>query len=600
MTTIVLELAALFLGTGLLSAVLTWVLIRYSVPLKLTAPPAADRWHKIPTPSSGGVAILLACGFVYISAFRGQFTPIAVGALVLGVLGFVDDRLKLKPLPKLAIQIGVAGWMIASGYVFPASPWPVVNAAFSLVWIIGITNAFNLIDNMDGLCAGVTIITAVFRIGIGIGKGFTTEAGLFAVIAGGFAGFLLFNYKPARIFMGDTGSMLAGFTLATLSLASPLAHTKVLAAELAYPALTFLYPIFDTTLVSVLRRAAGRPISVGGRDHSSHRLASMGMSERKVVWILWLLTALGGFAGLLIQWLPLVVVAAAALLVLLLTSFGIFLATLPSYALPIETTVLGDSRLRKWVPSLRAAVTVLVDVLIAGIALFLAFLLRGKGALSPVQISVFLYALPAMMFCHGLFCLLGRVYAITWGSFSRGDAMRLFSVISVSAILAYGIMEMFGIRNFPRGTLLIYVVLCEILSVALRISLRVFQDMFAGPIHEAGHRRVAIFGLSTDSEVFARFVSDYPALGVKPVLFIDYDTVSDGMKVRAIPVRCCRGRLVELAAKFRLDAVVIPCGSSNPRISLVESECSAMGLEIEFARISFDQKVVPRTLSVSN
>src|SRR5665213_1576779 len=301
-----LRLAELFAATGLLSALLTWILIRYSVRLRLTAPPTADRWHKIPTPSSGGIAILIACGVVYLAVFRGTLMPIAIGTLVLSGLGFADDRLRLKPLPKLLIQIAVTAWMILCGYVFPASPWPVLNAAFSFVWILGITNAFNLIDNMDGLCAGVTIITALFRIGLLTSKGYDTEAGLVAVIAGAFAGFLIFNYKPARIFMGDAGSMIAGFSLATLTMASPLAHTKVFAAELAYPALTFLYPIFDTTLVSLLRRAAGRPISVGGRDHSSHRLASLGLGDRNVVWILWILTALGGFAGLLIRWVPLV------------------------------------------------------------------------------------------------------------------------------------------------------------------------------------------------------------------------------------------------------------------------------------------------------
>jgi UDP-GlcNAc:undecaprenyl-phosphate GlcNAc-1-phosphate transferase len=153
---------------------------------------------------------------------------------------------------------------------------------------------------------------------------------MLAVIAGGFAGFLIFNRNPAKIFMGDTGSMLAGFSLATLTIGSPLAHTKVFALELAYPVLTFVYPIFDVALVSILRSIAGRSISIGGRDHSSHRIALAGLGERRTVWILWTLTALGGFAGLLIQWEPLVLGAAAALVLLLFTVFGIFLANLPS------------------------------------------------------------------------------------------------------------------------------------------------------------------------------------------------------------------------------------------------------------------------------
>jgi UDP-GlcNAc:undecaprenyl-phosphate/decaprenyl-phosphate GlcNAc-1-phosphate transferase len=331
-----IHIAQLFALTGMLSAVLTWVLVNFSARLGLVAAPTADRWHKLPTPSSGGLAILLACGLVYCFGLRGAFTAMAVGTLMISVFGFVDDRLRLKVVTKLAIQICAAAWMILSGYIFHASPWPILNAAFSFLWILVITNAFNLIDNMDGLCAGVTIIIACFRIGLLTSRGYVPEAGMLAVIAGGFAGFLIFNRNPAKIFMGDTGSMLAGFSLATLTIASPLAHTKVFAAELVYPALTFVYPIFDTALVSVLRRAAGRPISVGGRDHSSHRIALAGLGERRAVWILWILTALGGFAGLLVQWKPLVLVATTVLVLLLFIAFGIYLAALPAREQAIE------------------------------------------------------------------------------------------------------------------------------------------------------------------------------------------------------------------------------------------------------------------------
>ncbi|MGA2715365.1 MAG: MraY family glycosyltransferase [Bryobacteraceae bacterium] len=326
----IIHLLLLFALTGLLSALLTWALARFGARLGLVAAPTVDRWHKRDTPTSGGLAILLACGLVYCRALGGAFAPMAAGTLLLSMAGFIDDRLKLKAVTKLTVQICAAAWMILSGYVFHASPWPIANAAFSFLWILGITNAFNLIDNMDGLCAGVTVIIACFRIGLLVSRGYALEAGMLAVIAGGFAGFLIFNRNPAKIFMGDTGSMLAGFSLATLTIGSPLAHTKVFALELAYPVLTFVYPIFDVALVSILRSIAGRSISIGGRDHSSHRIALAGLGERRTVWILWTLTALGGFAGLLIQWEPLVLGAAAALVLLLFTVFGIFLANLPS------------------------------------------------------------------------------------------------------------------------------------------------------------------------------------------------------------------------------------------------------------------------------
>ncbi len=188
--------------------------------------------------------------------------------------------------------------VIASGVVFRATPWELLNLALSFLWIVGITNAFNLIDNMDGLCGGVTVIISGFRCWFAVANGDAAGALIMAALGGSFLGFLAFNYRPAKIFMGDCGSMFAGFLLGALTIASPPPRTGVVLSALLYPVLTFLYPIFDTVLVSVMRRAAGRPISVGGRDHSSHRLVAMGLSEQRVVWLLWALTAIGCAAGL--------------------------------------------------------------------------------------------------------------------------------------------------------------------------------------------------------------------------------------------------------------------------------------------------------------
>ena len=291
--------AGLVILTTLTSAALTSALIRLSTSLGLTAVPRGDRWHRKATPSSGGVAIFLSCGLAYGLAFRGAYSSVAAGAAAIFLLGFLDDRLRLPPTLKLAAQCVIAAVVVKSGVVFPATEWNWINSAFSFLWIVGITNSFNLIDNMDGLCAGVTIIICAFRIFALAVSGSWVDAGLAATVAAAFAGFLAFNYHPARIFMGDCGSMLAGFTLSALTIASSEAHTKAFAAGFFYPALTFTYPIFDTLLVSCLRRLAGRPISVGGRDHSSHRLACLGIGERRVVGILWGLTALGSAIGLM-------------------------------------------------------------------------------------------------------------------------------------------------------------------------------------------------------------------------------------------------------------------------------------------------------------
>jgi UDP-GlcNAc:undecaprenyl-phosphate GlcNAc-1-phosphate transferase len=148
---------------AVLSALLTWLQIRMSSRLRLTAAPRADRWHSAVTPSSGGLAIFLSCAAGYGLACPGRYPRIALAVAALWIFGFLDDRLRIRPALKLGVQVAAAGFVVWGGVIFPVTPWPPANVALSIFWIVMITNAFNLIDNMDGLCAGVVIIVCLFR-----------------------------------------------------------------------------------------------------------------------------------------------------------------------------------------------------------------------------------------------------------------------------------------------------------------------------------------------------------------------------------------------------------------------------------------------------
>ena len=274
----------------------------------------------MPTPSSGGLAIFLSCAAAYWLVCPGRYPRIALAVAALWIFGFLDDRLRLPPLLKLAVQVTAAGFVVLGGVVFPAHS--VVSAE---------RGPQHVLDRDDHQCLQPDRQhgRAVRRSGdhhlpvpllAADSEGYRADANLCAILAAAFAGFLIFNYHPARIFMGDCGSLPAGFALGALTLAGPAPHKGLLLAGFCYPALTFAYPIFDTALVSILRKLAGRPISVGGRDHSSHRLASLGLDQRQVVWILWLLTAFGSSLGIMIHWMPDALFAAGALL---LGLFGI-------------------------------------------------------------------------------------------------------------------------------------------------------------------------------------------------------------------------------------------------------------------------------------
>lgn len=577
------NLGALILASGVSSALLTYCLVRLDSRLRLTAVPRENRWHRRATPNSGGVAVFLSCALVYGVAFLGTYPAVAAGAAAIFVLGFLDDRFGLSPFLKLAGQCVIAALVVHSGVIFPASPWLWLNEVFSFLWIVGLTNSFNLIDNMDGLCAGVTVIIATFRIfTLGLG-GHTADAGLAAIVAASFAGFLIFNHHPARIFMGDCGSMLAGFTLSALTIASSEAYTKAFAAGFFYPALTFMYPIFDTLLVSMLRRSAGRPISVGGRDHSSHRLVYAGIGERRAVWILWGLAGLGSAMGLLTRWIPLEVMAAAALLVAALSMFGIFLGTLPPYQVPADSPALASS-LRRHIPTLRAGVILLVDTLVAGNTLFIALLVHYPSGATPFQIRPVILSMVVFMASHGLVSYLQRTFDMSWRWFSVKDSFSIGRTVAIGAAVGWAGMLILGVR-YPLDVLLLYYGGCFALSVGLRGTLGALQDLFLRS-PSSSREKMGIFGVSAEAKMAAALLKHNAMLNAVPVVFLDYDHSKEGMRIDGIPVRCCADNLRELAAHFGLQSVVIAGPYDHRRHAALTRECLEAGLR-------------PRTLEIT-
>ena len=293
----VIPLAGPFLIALLVSLGGTLLCERIARRARLVAHPREDRWHRESVPLLGGVAIML--GVAVVGAGMGmtlaRFGPLLFLAVVMGGVGFVDDVKALPPQTKLAVQIVVAAILIQLGTVLPLTPFPVVNLFFTLFWVVGITNAFNLLDNMDGLAAGVAALTAVFRLAFFLIDGDRDGAWMMAGLLGAVGGFLIRNYPPAKIFMGDAGSFFLGFFLSGVSVVSDATYTRGVTAVLVFPVLLVLVPILDTTFVTVTRLLTGRPVSQGGHDHTSHRLVILGISEG---WALTLLLGISAVSGL--------------------------------------------------------------------------------------------------------------------------------------------------------------------------------------------------------------------------------------------------------------------------------------------------------------
>jgi UDP-GlcNAc:undecaprenyl-phosphate GlcNAc-1-phosphate transferase len=566
-----------FLLAALLGCGLTFILARWSVRLRLVAESRIDRWHKKPTPNTGGVAIMLACAASYLAFGFEHYRVVALGSALIGLLGFVDDRVQLRPLMKLAGQAVVVVILIASGVNFRITSWDWANDALTFLWIIGITNAFNLIDNMDGLCAGVAVVICLSRFGLALQNHDAGGMVVLATLAGALLGFLVFNYNPARIFLGDCGSMFLGFSLAALSVASPVPNARVFASTFFCPALTFLYPIFDTALVSILRRAAGRPISVGGRDHSSHRLASLGLSERKVVGLLWLLSSAGAGAGLLTYAVPVGMVAIGTLLLIGVAMFGTFLGTLPAYAPPLRAPV-HSPWIRKHIPNLRAGVTLILDVLLAGIALLAAFLVRGDDIFLGEPSQQFLSALPIFMVCHALGAIGLRTFDSGWRWFGLRDLFALGRCALLSACGSMMVQWLLNRRDCSLSVILRYGILILAFTAGLRLMMRILWQTLGKPI---GARRAAVLGAIGASELIVLALQRSQAIDAVPVAIIDPDPAANRLRVHGVPVHYVGENLIPLLRSVRADLLVVSaCEDVSEGHRRALEQCRAAGITV--------------------
>jgi UDP-GlcNAc:undecaprenyl-phosphate GlcNAc-1-phosphate transferase len=249
--------------------------------------PSRQKVHARPTPLMGGVAVALASlasASAALALIRCPYSARIVGflsgGLMVVVLGLADDANGMRPGTKLAGQAAAALVMILSGGV-EGIPLPLPLAyALALFWMVGLMNAFNFLDNMDGITSGLAAIATFGIFTLALGNGHVPTAIAAISVAGGALGFLRYNFAPASIFLGDAGSLFLGYVVGGLSLRA-VAHAGAGTSSLLIPVLMLGYPIFDATLVTVSRVMDGRRVAEGGRDHSSHRLARLGLTARQ-------------------------------------------------------------------------------------------------------------------------------------------------------------------------------------------------------------------------------------------------------------------------------------------------------------------------------
>lgn len=295
----------IFVCSAALALLLTPLALRVALRRGVVDSPGGYKTQASPIPYLGGVAIvvafstavLLAAVLVPPVAGRDELMVTVGLAVALSVLGLVDDLRGLSPWLRLAVEIGagVGLWWVGSGVLLFEVDG--LNVAFTVVWVVVVTNAFNLLDNMDGLSAGAAVIAAAWFFVIAAVNGQFLVASLAVALAGCALGFLRHNRHPARIYMGDAGSLFLGFMLAAIGIR--LRFDGPTEVTFFVPVLVVGVALFDTVLVTVNRLTHRRSVMQGGRDHTSHRLVFVGIPVRGAV-------ALTYAAGIVLGWLALI------------------------------------------------------------------------------------------------------------------------------------------------------------------------------------------------------------------------------------------------------------------------------------------------------
>ncbi len=557
----------------------------------LVAHPRADRWHRRPTAMLGGVAIALGFSVpvLAIGTVREVGPVVALSLLVAG-LGLADDLRRLSPATKLVGEALLAAGALSAGYRLGWTGSLTVDSLLTLLWLVGLANAFNLLDNMDGLAAGVAAIGATAYLVLALAHGSSSDAVMLAAYVGATSGFLVFNFFPASIFMGDTGSLFLGFTLALLAVRSGADLGAGGTSAVIIPVAVLSVPIFDTTLVTFVRSLAGRRISVGGRDHSSHRLVALGLPERRAVLVLYVCAGLAAVAGLSAYFLE---VSHANVFVgfflVGLTLFGLHLGQVRVYdAQSVPPGHRGTIALvLKAVNSRARLVDVLLDVCIVTLAYYTAYRVRFADREFVHFFPLFLTSLPIVVSSSVVSLWWAGAYRGSWRYFGVQDAWALLKGTALAILISVTAMSyLFRFQGYSRAVFAICGVIMFVLLTAGRASFR-FIHRLSGA-RRAPRERVVIYGVGSPGLAALRASRD-ARLAMDVVGFVDDDWGAHGSEVEGVPVLGGFEDLVDVVRRRDVDGVLIgETDIGGARIGALAAVCRASSVFLRRCRLKFD------------
>lgn len=585
------------LTSFVLSLVLTFLVRKFARAKGYVAKPKADRWHKKPTALMGGVSVFLTTVVIYLLLVpkTSQSWIVLAGSSFLFLVGLVDDLLEIKPYQKLIGQIIGTALVIGLGLVLPWTNSEILNIWLTVFWIIGITNAINLLDNMDGLAAGISAIAAIMLTIVLAGSGQTEELLFVCAFFGAIAGFLVFNFNPASIFMGDSGSMFIGFFIASSVLLNDDfgGRSRSVFSVLAVPALILLVPIFDTTFVTVIRKLSGRKASQGGSDHTSHRLVALGLSERSAVLMLYGLAIAAGVVSYFVRELRVTQsLALVAVVTILLAFIGVYLSRVKVYEEDGEDLALQSDAAFGFLINLshkRRVFEVLLDAMLITLAYYFAYVLLFGAFEQTRDWNLFLKTLPLLIVLKlGAFLITG-VYRGIWRYTSIRDFVTFTKAVILGSVLSVlSILLLYRFQEFSRAVFIVDGIVLLLALVTSRMTFRLFRQMLPTPM-SSRRRRALIYGAGDGGEMVLRELENNPEWDYKPIGFLDDDPRKKDKVIHGLPVYGGNGSLPQICSDNDVQEILLSFRDITPeRLKEVKHVCKEANVSLKRAWIKIE------------
>ena len=625
--------AIVFFAALALTLVLTPIVREVNRRLGMVDKPDPRRINKVPIPRGGGVALFLGLFgsfLVYVSATGSRWVgsgvgthPVRVTALagVIFLLGLADDKWSLPPKLKLLGQIAVAFATWLWGGLGFSTLWPALPAAVDCVltvfWIVGAVNAFNLIDGLDGLASGIALIATLGMAGSLLFVGNPDQTLFHFAFAGALIGFLRYNYNPASVFLGDSGSMLIGYLVATLPLATQTPNSFLV--SVGVPMLAMGVPIFDTSLAilrrsirHVILRREKREASAGDsdrvmsadHDHLHHRiLRATGLNQRKTAWILYLMTlvaVLFGLGGMMLKsrsaglWLAAFAVGCVVVFRDMarveLFDAGRLLA---SFARDKAT-----SARRRW-----AKLSIPFYVVFDAVALVVSFFVMLCALQLPVTKTECRVALTIRVAASFAFLIFFRTYVTVWSRAMTSNFARLFVACAAGAIAgsvgvccAPNVIPDDVAQAEIAGATLVYFLVSFLLLAAARLARPVVRDVFYSLdcSRLKGRKdvsRVLVYGAGLRYRAYRRELVRTTSANDRMIVgLMDDDILLRGQYVGGIRVYGTLLEAPEIINRLNVDSVVIACDVTESWLKVVKETLGPTGVRV--THFKFEEKEI--------